>query len=100
DYFLNNEGEVLAEKRISLIDYIENKFVGDSVRFYFYRGGQKFKATANLGLTDSLDLYREDSGIFYLNAGLVFQPLSRVFFSGVDPSLMDSSAKYHFSYVI
>ncbi|WCL48777.1 S1C family serine protease [Leptospira sp. GIMC2001] len=100
DYFINNEGEVLAEKRVSLVDYIENKFVGDSVRFYFYRGGQKFKATANLGLTESLDLYREDSGIFYLNAGLVFQPLSRVFFSGVDPSLMDSSAKYHFSYFI
>lgn len=100
DFYINNEGELISDKKRTLIDYIESKFVGDPVTFYFFRNGSKFKATSKIGVTNSLDIYREDSSDYYLNSGLVFQPVSRVFFNTVDPSVMDSSAKYHFSYFI
>lgn len=100
EYYLTQDGDLISDKKQNLVDYIEEKFVGEPVTFYFFRDGKKYKTTANLSLTQSLDLYREESGDYYLNSGLVFQPVSRIFFSTMDFTNMDSSAKYHFSYFI
>lgn len=100
DYYINNNGELILDERESLIDYIEKKYVDDPVTFYFYRNGQNYKASSNLKLTKSLELYREDNISYFLNSGLVFQPVSKAFFANINPNNMDSSAKYHFSYFI
>lgn len=100
DYPLNNEGELVSDKPLSMIDYLENKFIGDSVTIYFYRNGEKYKASSKLKKTDSLDLYRDESSSYFVNAGLVFQPVSRAFFSNQEIASLDSSSKYHYSYYI
>jgi S1-C subfamily serine protease len=100
EYPISNEGDLVGPEKKSLLDYIEEKYVGDSVSFYFYRQGKKYKASAKLQLTASLEIYREDRPVYFLNSGLVFQPVSRVFFTSVEPNFIDSSAKYHFSYYI
>jgi S1-C subfamily serine protease len=100
EFAISNEGDLITEPSINLIDYLENKFIGDSVTMYFYRNGEKFKTTAKLKKTNSLDLYRDESTKYYINSGLVFQPVSRVFFANQDLTTLDSSSKYHFSYYI
>ncbi|MCC5816411.1 MAG: trypsin-like peptidase domain-containing protein [Leptospira sp.] len=100
DFYINNESELIADQNISLIDYIENKFIGDEVTFYFFRQGKKYKATSKLKLTQSLNLYRDENVNYFIDSGLVFQPVSKVFFSNIEPTMIDSSAKYHFSYFI
>jgi len=97
---LNGEGELIGDKQIYLIDYIESKFVGDPVTIYFLRDGNKYKTTASLKLTESLNLYRDSNQDYFLSAGLVFQPISKIFFSRSEPEIPDSSTKYHFSYFI
>jgi hypothetical protein len=47
-----------------------------------------------------LDLYRDESSSYFVNAGLVFQPVSRAFFSNQEIASLDSSSKYHYGYYI
>jgi S1-C subfamily serine protease len=94
------EGEVsTSNSKESIVDFIENKQMGETISIEVYRSGKKYKAETVLQKNFALDLYRETNDDYFLNAGLVFQPISRSFFNSDDGDL-DSSIKYHYSYFI
>jgi S1-C subfamily serine protease len=94
------EGEISTNnQKESIVDFIENKQMGETIVIEVYRAGKKYKADTILQKNFALDLYRETSDHYILNAGLVFQPISRSFFNSDDGDL-DSSIKYHYSYFI
>ncbi|WP_108978180.1 S1C family serine protease [Leptospira ryugenii] len=97
---VSNEGELVQTgAKVSLIDYLESKYIGETVQLELYRAGKKYATEASLQKNFSLDLYRETSDQYFLGAGLVFLPISRSFFNGEEGDL-DSSIKYHYSYFI
>jgi len=94
------EGEVTSNNaKESIVDFIENKQMGETIAIEVYRAGKKYKSETILQKNFALDLYRETNDDYFLNAGLVFQPISRSFFNSDDGDL-DSSIKYHYSYFI
>ena len=97
---LSNEGEMISgQKKESIVDHIENRQLGETLKVEVYRAGKKYSADTVLQKNFALDLYRETSDNYILNSGLVFQPISRSFFNNEDGEL-DSSIKYHYSYFI
>ncbi|TGL60261.1 serine protease [Leptospira ognonensis] len=94
------EGEVsIGKQKESIVDYIENKQMGETIAIEVYRSGKKYQGETNLQKNFALDLYRETADDYLLAAGFVFQPISRSFFNSDDGDL-DSSIKYHYSYFI
>ncbi len=97
---VSNDGEVMIDtKKEFITDYIENKQLSENIELSYYRAGNKNSFTAKLQKTYSLELYRESSDDFLLQAGFVFQPISRSFFANEESDL-DSSLRYHYSYFI
>jgi len=97
---ITNEGEVYKEgTKISLIEYIENFQLGQKISFGIYRKGKSEQVTAELKKNSSLTLYRDSPEEYFSQAGLVFQPVSKVFF-GSEEGDLNSSLKYHYSYFI
>jgi S1-C subfamily serine protease len=97
---ISNDGEVITDaKKIFLTDYIESKQLGTNTEVSYYRVGIKNSIAVNLQKTYSLELYRESTDDYFLQAGFVFQPVSRSFFMNEEGDL-DSSLRYHYSYFI
>ncbi len=97
---ISMEGEVMiGNQKEPIVDYIENKQMGENIVIEVYRAGKKYRADTLLQKNFALDLYRDTPDQYYLQAGLVFQPISRSFFNSDDGDL-DSSIKYHYSYFI
>ncbi|TGK81621.1 serine protease [Leptospira noumeaensis] len=97
---LTNDGEISqANKKEFIIDWIENKQLNSKVIVSYYRAGKQYDAEVNLQKNYALDLYRDSTEDYFLQAGFVFQPITRSFFHSEDGDL-DSSLKYHYSYFI
>lgn len=97
---LSNDGEISeSNKKEFIIDWIENKQLNSKVTVSYYRAGRKYDAEVNLQKNYALDLYRDSTEDYFLQAGFVFQPITRSFFHSEDGDL-DSSLKYHYSYFI
>lgn len=100
EYTLNYEGEIIQEKKIYIMDYVESKFIGENLTVYFIRDGKKYKTTSILNKLESIEMYRDENNDYYLNAGMVFQPISKTLFLRKEPYPIDSSARYYYSYFI
>ncbi|TGM57060.1 S1C family serine protease [Leptospira adleri] len=98
--YLNDEGGILDPSGVFIGEMIENKFIGDPVKIFFYRNGKNYKVEGTLKRVPSLDLYRQQgSGTSFLSGGFLFQPVNRAL-AGGDSKRLESSLRYHYSYYI
>ncbi|AOP34560.1 serine protease [Leptospira tipperaryensis] len=98
--YLNDEGGVLDPSGIFIGEMIENKFIGDPVKVFFYRNGKNYKVEGTLKQVPSLNLYRQQGSVTsFLSAGFLFQPVNRAL-AGGDSRRLESSLRYHYSYYI
>lgn len=97
---ISNDGELtLSNKKEFIIDWIEDKQLNSKVSITYYRAGKQNQAEVNLQKNYALELYRDGTDDYFLQAGFVFQPITRSFFHSEDGDL-DSSLQYHYSYFI
>ncbi|XDD49096.1 S1C family serine protease [Leptospira sp. WS92.C1] len=98
--YLNDEGGVLDPNGGFIGEMIENKFIGETVKVFFYRNGKNYKVDGTLKKVPSLDFYRQqgNNGSF-LSSGFLFQPVTRAL-AGGDSRRLESSLRYHYSYYI
>ncbi|MDV6236457.1 trypsin-like peptidase domain-containing protein [Leptospira ellisii] len=98
--YLNDEGGVLEPGGGFIGEMIENKFIGDKVKVFFYRNGKNYKVEGALKRVPSLELYRQlGTPSSFLAAGFLFQPVNRAL-AGGDSKRLESSLRYHYSYHI
>lgn len=97
--YLNREGEIMDTIGGFIADLIEEKFIGDPVKIFFYRNGKNHKIEGTLKRVPTLDLYRQQNkNPSFLSGGFLFQPVNRALVGG--DSRLESSLRYHYSYYI
>ena len=92
---ISSTGVILENSAMTIEDILENRFIGDEVNVMFYREGKDYYIKSRLKKPEVMNLYRYDSDSFFLDSGLVFQPLSRTISKMNDPA-----AQYHYNYFI
>lgn len=96
DFKISNEGQPIPFQGESILDYIEKKQVGESIRIYFIRGDKAYEASAVLVSNSKFANFRNPSEEVFSDSGLVFQKLDKSFF--LEDVNQDSLLKYRYSY--
>ncbi|TGM99420.1 S1C family serine protease [Leptospira yasudae] len=101
--YLTDEGGIMDPAGgggMFIAEMIENKFIGDPIKIFFYRNGKNYKLEGTLKRVPSLDLYRQQgTNTSFLSGGFLFQPVNRAL-AGGDSKRLESSLRYHYSYYI
>ncbi|KON77943.1 S1C family serine protease [Leptospira kirschneri] len=98
--YLNGDGGIMDEIGGFIGDLIEEKFIGDHIKLFFYRNGKNYKVEGTLKRVPTLDIYRQQNkSSSFLSGGFLFQPVNRAL-AGGDSKRLESSLRYHYSYYI
>ncbi|EMO42178.1 S1C family serine protease [Leptospira noguchii] len=98
--YLNGDGGIMDEIGGFIGDLIEEKFIGDPIKLFFYRNGKNYKVEGTLKRVPTLDIYRQQNkSSSFLSGGFLFQPVNRAL-AGGDSKRLESSLRYHYSYYI
>lgn len=98
--YLNGDGGIMDEIGGFIGDLIEEKFIGDHIKLFFYRNGKNYKVEGTLKHVPTLDIYRQQNkSSSFLSGGFLFQPVNRAL-AGGDSKRLESSLRYHYSYYI
>ncbi|EMN49565.1 trypsin-like peptidase domain protein [Leptospira interrogans str. L1207] len=98
--YLDGDGGIMDEIGGFIGDLIEEKFIGDHIKLFFYRNGKNYKVVGTLKRVPTLDIYRQQNkSSSFLSGGFLFQPVNRAL-AGGDPKRLESSLRYHYSYYI
>ena len=85
----------LTADGLSIEDLFAARFTGDEMTVHIYRNGLSHPVKARLKKSKILDVYRYNPEDYFLDSGLLFQPLSRSIFANKKNS---SSLSYHYEY--
>ncbi|WP_061285699.1 S1C family serine protease [Leptospira interrogans] len=98
--YLDGDGGIMDEIGGFIGDLIEEKFIGDHIKLFFYRNGKNYKVEGTLKRVPTLDIYRQQNkSSSFLSGGFLFQPVNRAL-AGGDSKRLESSLRYHYSYYI
>ncbi|WP_000039576.1 S1C family serine protease [Leptospira interrogans] len=98
--YLDGDGGIMDEIGGFIGDLIEEKFIGDHIKLFFYRNGKNYKVEGTLKRVPTLDIYRQQNkSSSFLSGGFLFQPVNRTL-AGGDSKRLESSLRYHYSYYI
>lgn len=98
--YLDGDGGIMDEIGGFIGDLIEEKFIGDHIKLFFYRNGKNYKVEGTLKRVPTLDIYRQQNkNSSFLSGGFLFQPVNRAL-AGGDSKRLESSLRYHYSYYI
>ncbi|MGE8710064.1 S1C family serine protease [Leptospira interrogans] len=98
--YLDGDGGIMDEIGGFIGDLIEEKFIGDHIKLFFYRNGKNYKVEGTLKRVPTLDIYRrQNKSSSFLSGGFLFQPVNRAL-AGGDSKRLESSLRYHYSYYI